>query len=265
MKVLCPIDFSKHSVSALRYASRVAEDLGAELHIMHVFRVAQVVESLKELKEELTKKHLASIEGLVNQDLASHSGETVKVVQYGIPDTEIIDYVKNNEIDLVVMGSQGNSTLQNRFMGSVAAAVVDKVKVPTMILPSEQIIEYAPSKVLLALDNLELEHEGSFRIPMRLADKWNKKIDVVHISAANDKSFPFDPFVGNFLKDHYGEIHLLEDNNVGYTLMDFVKKQDYSLMIMVNRTRGFWAKLFNKNHIAEEIYRCFVPLLIVPE
>ncbi len=118
---------------------------------------------------------------------------------------------------------------------------------------------------MLALDNQTLEHSFTFYVPLQLAKKWDNKIDLIHVANKNESSFPFDPFVGNFLQDYMGEAHLVKSKDVGFKLMDFVRSNDYQLLVMVKRAKGFWAKLFTKDHISEEIQRCFVPLLIVPE
>ena len=265
MKILCPIDFSKHSVPALNYAARLAEDLRAELHIIHVFRNADVVESLKELKEELSKIHLIKINSLAKNLTICFSGKIETKVLYGDPKEEILAYTRDGGIGLMVMGSKGNSTLENRILGSITVGVVDKVDIPVLVLPSDELAEYAPSKVLLALDNLELEHEYVFNIPKSLVEIWNKKIDLIHVSSKDETSFPFDPFIGYFLDEYQGEIHLIKSEDVGFRLMSFVKDNNFNLLIMVKRKKGFWARLFKKNHITEEIKRCFVPLLILPE
>ena len=35
-RILCPVDFSKSSSSIVRYAQQVAQQQGAELHLLHV-------------------------------------------------------------------------------------------------------------------------------------------------------------------------------------------------------------------------------------
>jgi len=57
-----------------------------------------------------------------------------KVIQFGAVGPVIIRFVKNNKIDLVVMGSRGNSLAKEIFLGSVSNFVLHKSSVPVMIV-----------------------------------------------------------------------------------------------------------------------------------
>ncbi len=47
-KILVPVDFSEHSVDALKYAASLAQEAKAELVALHVFNDKQEGESIEE-------------------------------------------------------------------------------------------------------------------------------------------------------------------------------------------------------------------------
>jgi len=55
-----------------------------------------------------------------------------RIVKTGVTFVEIIDYIKQQEIDLVVMGTHGRSGIEHILIGSVAEKVVRKSPCPVL-------------------------------------------------------------------------------------------------------------------------------------
>jgi len=63
------------------------------------------------------------------------SGVEVKeIVLDGYPSDEIVNFSKNNNIDLIVMGTLGKTGFDKLLIGSVAEKVVRGSKVPVMVV-----------------------------------------------------------------------------------------------------------------------------------
>ena len=60
--------------------------------------------------------------------------DRVTVVETGIAHREIVDYVENNDIGLVVMGSWGRSNFEEMLLGSTADKVVRSLDVPVTVV-----------------------------------------------------------------------------------------------------------------------------------
>jgi nucleotide-binding universal stress UspA family protein len=131
MKVLVPIDGSKHSTEGLRVASHFAKTNKAKIFILNVIpSVADVdlelsasdrdrlLESLKRRGEDLLAKA---------KDLMKTSGVTdinTVLVTGDSPAHEIVSFAEKEKIDLVVIGSKGKSATARFLLGSVASKVV---------------------------------------------------------------------------------------------------------------------------------------------
>lgn len=53
----------------------------------------------------------------------------------GNPAEEILDFAKENEIDIIVMGSLGRTGLERYLMGSVSEKVLRHAKTAVMVIP----------------------------------------------------------------------------------------------------------------------------------
>jgi nucleotide-binding universal stress UspA family protein len=135
-KILVPTDFSKHSENAVQAAHRLAERLGAELHVLFVARDSE------ELGKQLpfTGVLERGDEDEANQYLASLLGETmtvkrVQTVRMG-PDVvaTINQYVEEKRIDLIVMATHGRTGLSYFLHGSVTEQVIQTSNKPVLVV-----------------------------------------------------------------------------------------------------------------------------------
>lgn len=142
--ILYPTDFSTLAEAALPYALNLVRQYQARLHCLHVVDVANafyragdyiapellqpVVQvqnwerHAREQLERFAREHLQDIPELVTQ------------VATGKPFAEIIRYARDQNIDLIVMGTHGHSAVSSMLLGSVAEKVVRKSSCPTLTI-----------------------------------------------------------------------------------------------------------------------------------
>ena len=140
-KILCPIDFSDCADHALRYATALAENFGAELTLLHV--VAPVVAALPGETslpgvlqtdiDELVEACRERLEQTVGKLAASGLAVQHQVLN-GVPFIEIIRYARDSETDLIIMGTHGRTGLGHLLIGSVAERVVRKSPCPVLTI-----------------------------------------------------------------------------------------------------------------------------------
>jgi len=138
-RILVPTDFSKFSKSALTYAGAFAEKFGAELHLLHVVQnlalmvpdMVNVMPPVGPSMEQLTAAVRTALDRVVMENQLEKL-QLLKVVREGTPFYEIIQYAKETNIDLIVIGTHGHSGLMHVLLGSVAEKVVRKAPCPVL-------------------------------------------------------------------------------------------------------------------------------------
>lgn len=143
--ILCPTDFSAPARKALQYACDLAAQYDAELHLLHVLpdpvaaltAYGPVVSAIPPDWEE-------SMRTQVNQQLAdavdkdwARNRKLRRAVCEGVPFAEIIRYARENDIDLIVMGTHGRTGFNHFLMGSEAEKVVRKASCPVLTIPPD--------------------------------------------------------------------------------------------------------------------------------
>ena len=138
--VLVATDFGEAADAALLYGLTIARKFGATLHVLHV---ANAVFSQALGPETLTLPTLQSdIENAARVRLAElltdsdGSGPPTKPVVFtaSSPSFTIVDYARDNNIDLIVTGTHGYTALKHALLGSVAERVVRMAPCPVLTI-----------------------------------------------------------------------------------------------------------------------------------
>lgn len=137
-KILCGIDGSESSATALKFAMDIARRFSAKLSIIsalpdcHCNPLGMTDREVKKCEE---KFHKEAIEGL-NEFLKQFDFSGIPLETHfipGIPANIILDRAEDFDYDLIVVGAKGHSLLHHVLMGSTA----------------EKILRYAPCSLLV--------------------------------------------------------------------------------------------------------------------
>jgi nucleotide-binding universal stress UspA family protein len=138
-KVLVPTDFSAASELALRYGKEMAKTFRATLYVLHVADdpVLFAVTTSSEYRAEAVSASNVKLEQLIRGSVGDM--EHVELLsKCGSAASEIIDFVKDEQIDLVVMGSHGHGAIASMLLGNVAEHVVRHSLCPVMTVRSPE-------------------------------------------------------------------------------------------------------------------------------
>jgi len=138
-RILIPTDFSKFSQVALNYASAFAEKFAAELYLLHVIQdlavfipdMITVAPPPVPTVEQMTKAVQDAFDRLI-KDNRLERFPIHRDVREGTPFYEIVRYAKEQNIDLIIMGTHGHTGLTHMLLGSVTEKVVRKAPCPVL-------------------------------------------------------------------------------------------------------------------------------------
>ena len=140
-KLLYALDLSMISHRVAPWAELMAAQFGAELHVLHVVPglefagVAYASDSLIARDFPLMiEKTRPWVEDFCAQHFKTVRPQVMAVVG-GNPAAEINGYVKENAIDLIVMGTHSQAGLERQLFGSVADKVTRTATVPVVTVP----------------------------------------------------------------------------------------------------------------------------------
>lgn len=153
-KILYSTDLSKGSAAAFEHAVYLAKKTGAEIHILHVVeklsteakitlrtyvmdsdsRREFLDERVNHAKEKLQKRQEAFWAQVGEADQAIRNQIKSIDVAEAFPAEAILRRSKELDVDLILMGTHEKG-MMHTFLGSVAKNVLNRSRIPMMIVP----------------------------------------------------------------------------------------------------------------------------------
>ena len=136
-RVLVPVDGSDSSKNAAKYAAHLLNARNPTLYLLHVVKAVNMAiggESAEELRKANEAKAMALLEeyrkmveacGFKNTELLARSGRR--------PDYVILNTQEELDCDMIIIGSRGQSALENVVMGSVVTGVLEEATCPVLV------------------------------------------------------------------------------------------------------------------------------------
>ncbi len=140
-KILVPLDGSGWSQRALPHAIDIALSNGSEIILFSVFSApAQsytpelTLAGQQSAVDELRQSRVLYLNGLCSEMRESGVNTRCEVVDGSNAATAICNYVRDSNVDLIVMSTHGRTGLARVIFGSVARAVMECAQVPTLLV-----------------------------------------------------------------------------------------------------------------------------------
>lgn len=247
-KILVPTDFSPLSLSALHYAAALSKRSNAEIILYHVIETyyqnsfLDEIINIDKLIEEAVNKKMQEIKSN-NMDLWGIK-ITAKVGKGKIY-KEITKFQNENDIDLIIMGTNGNvekDTKQKHVLGSNALRIVSGVKVPVITF-REKLDEIRLKNIVLPLD-ITKETEQKVLSAMKLGKIFDSTLHLISISTYFDQL----RFKNSYLKEQLEKIaarvedagikvktKMIRQENVANAVLEYSSQVDADLLMIMTQ------------------------------
>jgi len=268
LRILLLTDFSPLSTVAIEYAGRISHKLEVEFSIVSVVRLDGLPKSNMRLKSiEKSMIEAAKHEGeiLVNE-LRRNARIGTKIDFNAIKSHTVADfvhrYVQKNPTDLVVMGSQGASSLKKFRLGGTAVSVIETCPVPVLAIPKWAVFKDFGT-VVYASDLKNIQKELDTIVPF--ARIFNSTIHMVHVVPAIDKTVELLKSETEKLiqKANYHKLDfkVLIDEDVPEAIDGFIKGFKADLLTTFTHELNLYEKLFGLSVTRTLAYQGNIPLL----
>lgn len=285
-RILVPVDYSDCSISACRYAMKIACKVGAELKVFHAYyspafdliELAGAVQTQTQLREEvmlnLQQSERESAAQLISdlKEYISSCGMTQTGITYeitpGVPEDEILRFSELYEPDLVVMGTQGKGSGVVSIMGSVTAAVISRITFPILSVPDKYVFvgEKNIRNVLYVTEFDESDFQSLKKL-MNLTEQLDLDIHCVHISESPGSwdTVKMEGLMEYFRKS-YGKSQVkysfINQKNLLEDLDRLIQDQQINILSLTSHRRNIIERLFRPDMTKKLFYHTGIPLLV---
>lgn len=260
--ILCPIDFSDVSNNALRYASKLAQDMNCPILVVHVLHVpavdmyspANVLTSMMDAQKESA---LFRIEAILKEFSAEFSCSYSKQVEFGFAADVIAEIARKNELRMICMGTHGENKGLNRFLGSVSYETVKRADCAVMVVPDA--LEYQPIKVVV------LGHESGLDLDYEISE-IHHCLDPLHLdlSVLTIVPDPHSDYEFKLVNDKGGTKEIqIQHHSIEDAIYRYVIATEAEMLVLKRQHRGFIENLLHKSTIKQVMGNANIPVLII--
>jgi nucleotide-binding universal stress UspA family protein len=194
-RILLPVDFSERCLGMTHYARALAEKYDAELILLHVVNPVFITPELGgappatiAVPQWLVTEKNKLLESFAVSELAGL--KVRRLVYEGIPEMQIVEIAKSEEVQLVVMPTHGYGVFRRLLIGSVTAKVLDDL--PTAVLTGVHMEKHVHDQteefpVIACAVDLNSGSPETLPASASMAIDFDAKLAVIHVSQPQGK------------------------------------------------------------------------------
>lgn len=194
--ILFPTDFSPQSEAAFEYAKALARRYEATIHAVHVFT--------PELYGALPAEALAASVARVRQEAHARM-DALHLRMQGLPHATFVwegplwevltEIMKNQAVDMIVLGTAGRAGLERMLLGSVAEEIFRRADQPVLTVgpgarQAEEDVRF--DRILCATDFSAASEEAA-AYGIALAQEYQSHLTLLHVVDDEEGEFRLDP------------------------------------------------------------------------
>lgn len=256
-KILLATDFSSGATAALKQGIRMCERDGTQLEVLHVVDshdMVDLAEALKQGVEETVKQFEEDAGVQVNQWLKDAGVEPTFPVSVfsGQPLDRILHHIRENEIDLLLVGLTGQEHEDAKdAVGVIANKLIRISPVRVLVVNPKQSRDF---RHVVACVDFSKNSQEVVRQAILVAELEHSHLSVIHVfnppwhrlhyrapATGSDVAFQkrFETALTQKLKDFAPipetiehDYHLMDAANCGYGIAEFARSRGADLIVM---------------------------------
>lgn len=267
-KILFPTDFSEAAKNGFNYALSFAKEINATVDVISIYSINYTAiegappKYIQDLIDSEKQKVEKGLKDFVASGELAFSGATRAIYGVFIPE-EIISLVKNEQYDLIVMGTKGERNQLEKLIGSITTRTMMNAPCPVLAIPESakykdiQTITYATD--FKSKDKIAVEQLRQF------SKITESKLTFTHVQS--------EPLIGDFNEtitlDHYPfeetDFHIINNSSIMIGLNEFIEQNGIDMLALFIPKRRLWEQLFHSSFSKKYAFHTHVPLLVFHE
>ena len=263
-KILFPTDFSEASLSALDFAVQLSKDLNASIDLIHVFSVpfADASATPPQYIDELVTRKRKEVEGKLN-GIKEKYGEIIRKTEavYGFfTAIEIDEYAEDHNSDVILMGTRGEHTVMEKYLGSITSEVIVRADRPVIAIP-EKAKYIKGGKIAYASD-----HQPNEKIALDslkgLASLMGSPIQWVHVNPAGSEYEKSEIPTNTAADPDISAWHIVKASSVMNGLDNYMEEENVSWLALFIPRRRLFERLFHSSFTRKMSMHTHIPMIV---
>lgn len=276
-KILIATDFSKNAWNAIVYALELYKDTVCDFYILNAFTATEyLTDSLmvpEPGQDAYEEAKAVSVDGLTEvsrmitfreENNSKHNFTTISI--FDNLRAAIDKVVEEKDIELVVMGTKGETNSFSLLFGSNAVEVMEKIRnCPVLVIPEEADSVFLkeivfPTSYKTHIKRHELNHL------VEIAKISNASIKILHIAEENEldeRQLNNQKLLQEYFEGIEYSFHSLSHMEITSAINCFVESRESDMIAIINKKHTFFASIFSQPLVKNITYHTKVPVLVM--
>ena len=277
MKILLPTDFSENSINAIKYALDLYNADTCEFYVLNAFSAPSYdVDSLQmlnfdinlyEAKKKTIDDELAElVKKLIKGREIKKNHNFIPIASHEAPLIAIKDTIEKYDLDLVIMGTKGETGIQALVYGGLAVQVMEKSRnCPVLVVPENA--KYSnlneivfPSSYKTHFKKRELEYLS------KLSEKSSANIRILHIDnelELDENQLRHKSMLNEYFENVIHTFHTIEHEEKEIAISRFVKDKGIDMIAFINKKHTVLDNIFTRPLVKNITYHTKIPVLVM--
>lgn len=276
-KILVPVDFSTCSETALVYAIQLADKINANILVLNIpnfdtsnmgtpISARFVIEEQISKSRKQLKQFVQKVIEKVSATLAPLPSTQLNI-KMGAIEAAICDEASESKANYIIMGTQGEHSTLDKYLGSIAAKVLRNAPCPVMVIPENA--KFTKNAVIGYATDFSDADPFEIWKATKLFKPFQSQIKCVHF---NEKQISVENKVAE-LKSYFTdtspeldvEIHSFVTKDKVKDMNRFADEHGITIMVMYKPKRTFFDSLLHSSYTQKMAKHTTIPLLVFKE
>ncbi len=273
-RILFPTDFSETATNAFVHALEFANRIEGELILLHAFDLPVfdsqffpenymlIYESVELSQFEVFKEELPKLHAIAHERNLDHINMLHRLMDGSLL-TAIEKSIKEDHIDYIIMGTEGEKGWTELFLGTNTTAVISDVDIPVLSIPA--VAQYKPIKTIGFTTRFRPKDKPALKNVVEIAKKMKAKIKCLYVKtdASDVSKETIKQWEEEFANDPV-EFSIVFSEEVKESILDFILFKDIDILTMLTYKHNFFKSLFHHSLTKDCTSHWDVPILVIP-
>lgn len=272
-KVLIPIDFSDTSLEAIKHACFILKRTEGEIILLHIHKKSELWDFISPEHEANDLLYLEfvsnKLDELAKKIREENAIKVSTIIASGNITSKVMSIIEQENIGLIIMGTQGKDADKNKLMGSNTYRVITRSVIPVLAVhESYALPEY--KNILIPIDTSEHSRQ-KVDSAILFAKKLNSQLSVIGLIGKGEENYTYkmEVIIGQIQK-------LAKESNVkcvteiqssvnrAVTTLAFSEKVGADLIIIMTDQHAEFSSIILGTYAHQLINESKVPVLCIP-
>lgn len=278
-KILLTTDFSENAWNSIFTALKMYANVPCQFYILNAYEpsVLNIMgpksqQRLGTIYDSLSKYSEQELEGVLNYLEINHHNTNHQFTAISKGETleeAVKSVVLENDIDLLITGTQGATGAKEVFLGSNTVKILKVLKdIPIFAIPTSFNFQELKT-IIFATDFMVPYKKNEFNFIIELSKLWNAQIEIIHVAIEfnlNDNQQSNKVILQQRLAGlDYRFKNITFEKNISFSLDKYVKNKNSSVLGIIRHHHTFWEKVIGEAVVKKIAFHSNIPVLFLPQ